>query len=69
MGSYNQVYGSEDKGIILSPLKLEIERRMERLVLDAKQYEEIQYEYRDRVDTVALECFCKNCNFFFLLTD
>lgn len=48
-------------------LKLEIERRMERLVLDAKQYEELQYKYRDRVDIVALECFCKNCNLYFYL--
>jgi hypothetical protein len=48
-------------------LKLEIERRMEKLVIDGKQFEELQYRYRDRVDTVILECFCENCDLYFYL--
>jgi hypothetical protein len=48
-------------------LKIEIERRMEKLVIDSKQFEELQYRYRDRVDIVILECLCKNCNLYFYL--
>lgn len=40
---------------------------MEKLVIDDKQFEELQYRFRDRVDIVTLECFCENCNLYFYL--
>jgi RNase P subunit RPR2 len=48
-------------------LKRDIEVRMEKFVVGIKQYEELQYKYRDRVDIVILECFCKNCNLYLSL--
>jgi hypothetical protein len=57
----------QTRELVYYHLKLEIERRMEKLVVGTKQFEELQYRYRDRVDTVILECFCKNCNLYFCL--
>jgi RNase P subunit RPR2 len=70
LGIWNLTIKSMDqhtRELLYLHLKRDIEVRMERLVVGIKQYEELQYKYRDRVDIVILECFCKNCNLYLSL--
>jgi hypothetical protein len=51
----------------LYDLKLDIQRRMDKLATSTKVYEKVRFEIRGDYDTVALEGFCKICNAYFTI--
>jgi hypothetical protein len=51
----------------LYDLKLDIQRRMDKLSTSTKVYEKVRFKIRGDHDTVALEGFCKICNAYFTI--
>jgi hypothetical protein len=51
----------------LYDLKLDIQRRMDKLATSTKVYEKVRFEVRGDYDKVALEGFCKICDAYFTI--
>jgi hypothetical protein len=51
----------------LYDLKLDIQRRMDKLATHTKVYEKVRFKVRGDYDTVVLEGFCKICDAYFTI--